>query len=152
MATEQLDISLNVVASTCAAYNLRRTMRTVNQHYDAFIRESGLRATQFTLIAAVKMEGPVPISQLADTLAMDRTTLTRNLKPLERDGLIRLEAGTDRRTRIVEITADGESVLATALPLWQQAQSSIVDNWGQTRFEHLLDELTELESLSSHLS
>ena len=75
---------------------------------------------------------------------MAGTTLTRNLTPLLRDGLIRIEPGEDRRTRFVSITPEGESVLERARPLWRSAQAQVVAAAGNDRIEHLLAELSDL--------
>ena len=147
MDVNKRDQILKLASASCTAHHLRRTMRAVNHHFDALIRSSGLRPTQFTLVSAVHLEAPITVTHLAALMGMDRTTLTRNLKPLERDGLLRLSPGEDRRTRIVETTAAGEAVLANAIPLWQQAQEPIVAAWGQDRFDRFLGDLAEMESL-----
>ena len=86
--------------------------------------------------------GPVSISNLAEVLVMDRTTLSRNLKPLERQRLIGIEPGEDQRQRIVPLTEQGEERLAHALPLWEQAQARVVKRLGEERYINLLLELS----------
>lgn len=78
---------------------------------------------------------------------MDRTTLTRNLKPLERQGWLRSEPGQDQRTRLVSLTTDGEAALTKALPLWRQAQTSVEETLGQQRLSDLLAHLVEATAL-----
>jgi DNA-binding MarR family transcriptional regulator len=95
------------VAAGCACKNLRRTARAVTQLYDETLRPSGLRVTQFTLLVAVAVSQPVPITRLADALALDRTTLARDLKPLTERGLVEVAAGEDRRVRVVRLTRQG---------------------------------------------
>ncbi|MCA9922583.1 MAG: winged helix-turn-helix transcriptional regulator [Anaerolineales bacterium] len=137
-----------LIAANCAAGNLRRTTRLVSQMYDEALRPVGLRGTQFMLLIALTQTGPVPISQLAEALAMDRTTLSRNLKPLEREGWVQTESGDDRRRRLVMLTGEGEDVLVQALPLWEGVQAQIVAGFGPERFAAFLGELTAVQQLT----
>jgi len=88
------------------------------------------------------------MTTLADALAMDRTTLTRNLRPLERRGLVRVTTGDDRRVRIVTLTTRGRTALADALPLWKKAQAQVAEAFGQQRLERMLGEVAALETLA----
>jgi DNA-binding MarR family transcriptional regulator len=115
------------VADGCACKNLRRSARAVTRLYDETLRPSGLRITQFTLLIAVAIGEPVPITRLADALSLDRTTLGRDLKPLTDRGLVAIRAGDDRRTRVVRLTGQGRDALGRAYPLWQSAQARIVE-------------------------
>jgi DNA-binding MarR family transcriptional regulator len=118
---------LDEVVASCACRNLRRSARAVTQLYDETLRPSGLRVTQFTLLVAVAMREPVLITQLAATLALDRTTLARDLKPLTERGLLQITAGEDRRTRLVRLTRAGREAIGRAYPLWRRAQAQIVE-------------------------
>jgi DNA-binding MarR family transcriptional regulator len=131
------------VASTCACFNLRKASRVVTQHFDEILKPSGLLITQFTILVAVAMVGAVTINQLAELLVMDRTTLTRNLKPLEREEWLKSEPGQDQRTRVISLTPNGEVALAKALPLWKLAQERVVEVLGTQRWSVLLSHLTE---------
>ena len=111
-----------VPAQSCTGFSLRRAGRAVARLYDRHLAAAGLRGTQFTLLNAIFLKSPVTINVLAEILAMDRTTLTRNLKPLEGKGWIKTESGDDRRTRWVSITKEGEGILRKAMPLWENAQ------------------------------
>ena len=115
------------VADGCACKHLRRSARAVTRLYDETLRPSGLRITQFTLLVAVAIGEPVPITRLADALGLDRTTLGRDLKPLTDRGLVAIRAGDDRRTRVVRLTGQGRDALGRAYPLWQSAQARIVE-------------------------
>lgn len=115
------------VAADCACRRLRQTARAVTQLYDEALRPAGLRITQFTLLVAVALSEPVRITQLADTLALDRTTLARDLKPLTGQGLVEVAAGDDRRTRVVRLTGQGRAAIGRAYPLWRRAQAQVVD-------------------------
>ena len=129
------------VAHSCAVLNLRRAARAVTNRYEDEMRALGLKATQFSLLVAAALRGPVNISALAELMVMDRTTLTRNLKPLQKRGLLQVVPGSDRRTRAVTLTAAGEAMLAQALPLWRRAQREVVDGLGEQRFVGLLGDL-----------
>lgn len=106
----------------CTCIALREATRQVTQIYDQALREVGLRVTQFSLLSNLERHGGLTISELAERLFMDRTTLTRNLRPLETQGLVRLAPGADRRSRAVELTDAGRDAIAAARPLWQQAE------------------------------
>ena len=131
----------DVVDCTCA--NLRKAARVVTQAYDAALQPAGLKATQFTLLAALTKLGDAPLTRLADALVMDRTTLTRNLKPLVRDGFVRVDQEEDQRIRMVSLTDAGRDVFDKARPRWEQAQSKILGTLGQARWSGLLDSLSE---------
>jgi DNA-binding MarR family transcriptional regulator len=139
---------LSEVATGCACRNLRRTARAVTQLYDDTLRPSGLRITQFTLLVAVGLSEPVPITRLADALDLDRTTLARDLKPLTERGLVEISAGEDRRTRQVRLTRQGRDAVARAYPLWQQAQARIVQGPAADRWQVMADGLEEVAALA----
>jgi len=108
---------------TCAV--LRRTARRVTQAYDRALRPAGIKLTQYSVLANVRRDGGLSITELAERLAMDRTTLTRNLRPMERVGWIEVGPGPDRRRRAVRITAAGREVFEAAFPLWQAAERGL---------------------------
>ncbi|UCH22071.1 MAG: winged helix-turn-helix transcriptional regulator [Deltaproteobacteria bacterium] len=135
------------VAQSCAVFNLRKASRALTQFYETALRPSGLRVTQFTLIVAVRLFGSTTISRLADTMVMDRTTLTRNLKLMEKKGFITTIPGEDRRERVVVLTEPGKESLENALPLWEKAQREIVDALGHRRFDEMLANLMATVSL-----
>jgi DNA-binding MarR family transcriptional regulator len=130
---------MDLAACTCA--NLRKAARVVTQVYDAALQPTGLRATQFTLLATLANLGDAPLTQLAEALVMDRTTLTRNLKPLVRKGLIRIEHEADKRVRMVSLTGTGRNAFEDARPRWEQAQSRIFESLGQERWSGFLEDL-----------
>jgi DNA-binding MarR family transcriptional regulator len=139
---------LNRVVSACACFNIRKAARVVTQRFDDILKPSGLLVTQFTILVAVAIAKSPTINELAEILVIDRTTLTRNLKPLEREGWLKTELGQqDRRTRTIALTADGEAVLAKALPLWKQAQNLVEETLGQQRWSALLSHLWETTAL-----
>jgi DNA-binding MarR family transcriptional regulator len=96
---------------------------------------------------ALVIAGEVPVSRLADLLALDRTTMTRNLRPLERRGFVASAEGADRRSKVLKITVRGRTVLAHALPAWRRAQARIVADLGEARWKGLLGGLKAATSV-----
>lgn len=130
------------VGGTCAVFHLRKAMRAVQQIYDEILRSTGLKGTQYTVLMALRAAGTTSVNELADALVTDRTTLTRNLKPLVRDGLVvSIPASHDRRVRELSLTEAGQETIAEAYPLWQKAQAEMAERLGGERFEHLVAEL-----------
>lgn len=127
--------------AACACNNLRKTARVVTQAYDAHLRPTGLRITQFSLLAVLATRHPLPMTHLAETMVMDRTTLTRNLKPLEKQGLIRIAPGADSRVHEISIRAKGRAKLAAAIPQWERAQKTIAESLGERGLEEMLNGL-----------
>lgn len=114
---------------TCAFHNLRRASRAVTQVYDAYFDEIGLKATQFTVLAALLYEsgGRPTVSDLATALVLEQSSLSRNLAVLERLGYIKLVPGDDRRERIVTLTRPGRAALQRGYPVWKSAQSAVAE-------------------------
>src|SRR5271163_2424331 len=108
----------------CVCAALRRASRAVTQHYERAFRGSGLRATQFTLLAVLTQTGPLPLSALAHQAGLERTTLTRNLQLLKAKGLIRIQSvDQDQRIRRIELTRAGFAAAEKGLPAWRKAQT-----------------------------
>ena len=145
---EQLMRICRKVESNCMGMRVRRAARVVGNFYDLHLKSVGLKGTQFTLLNAIFLNPSIAITQLADLLLLNRTTLNRNLKPLERQGLIRTKPGEDQRTRILQLTQEGRSILQQALPLWLEAQSGVVDTLG-IRIQRLAEDLSQLEKLET---
>ena len=118
------------IIANCACLKVRMAARAVTRAYDSTLRPVGLRATQLSVLVAVAMDGAISIAALADFLGMDRTTLTRNLRPLQKQGLISVGPEGWRRSRNVEITKKGRSRLREALPLWERAQDTLREKLG----------------------
>jgi DNA-binding MarR family transcriptional regulator len=140
---------LNIV--DCASFNLRKASRMMAQAYDRYLQPSGLTNTQFTLLAVISGRGPISITELAGVLGMDRTTLTRNLRLVERHGLLEVTAGKDARTRDVRLTANGHEALKKAIPLWQDAQSRVVEAFGRAHWRELVKELRAISQVARSL-
>jgi DNA-binding MarR family transcriptional regulator len=108
----------------CACSAARRRSRELTRFYEQAMRGSCLRASQFTLLATLIQTGPLPATRLADFLGLERTTLTRNLRPLLRDGHVAIEDGADRRIHKVAITPKGAEAARAAFPIWRKAQDA----------------------------
>jgi DNA-binding MarR family transcriptional regulator len=127
---------INPAACNCLA--LRQAARHVSQFYDQFLAPSGLRTTQYSILARLQRKGPMTINALAAELVMDRTTLGRNILPLQRDGLIAVEPGqSDRRSRQMRLTAAGAARLRVAVKGWREAQARFEAALGAKRASQL---------------
>ncbi|WP_329525089.1 MarR family winged helix-turn-helix transcriptional regulator [Streptomyces sp. NBC_01462] len=119
------------VADQCNNLALRKAARYLGATYDKALAPVGLRATQFSILQRLSAHGEMTITGLADTIAMDRTTMASNLKPLAREGLVTVQpSAADRRARIAAITPDGLSRLKAALPLWKAVQARFEESFG----------------------
>lgn len=115
---------------SCSCFAARRTARAITQHYEQHLKPSGLTVTQFTLLAMLLLAGPRPLTRFAGQLGLERTTLTRNLRPLRARGLVTESAAGDRRVRLLAITKRGKTAAREALPHWREAQESIARRLG----------------------
>ncbi len=136
----------------CACFNLRKTSRLITQVYEKYMRPVGLRATQFTVLMVVRALEPSTVNKLAKVLEMDRTSLGRNLKPLERNGYVHIKPGTDRRERVVALTPAGHKALVVALPAWQKAQDEVERTLGSNRLSGLLLRLQQASTVLAGVS
>ena len=136
------------VPATCMGMHVRRASRIVTQVYDAALRPVGLVLNQFTLLVSIQLVESTPITRLAQELFTDQTTLTRNLKLLEKRGLVAIAPGEDRRVKLVSLTPEGRDVLAQALPLWEQAQSQVMQHFDRRQWQTLLSLLSAVKTLS----
>ncbi|MGY0061929.1 MarR family winged helix-turn-helix transcriptional regulator [Streptomyces sp. LZ34] len=133
---------LKETEGTCFAAAARRAARLLTAAYDRALAPSGLRIGQFSLLHSVALHGPLPLAQLAEHIGMDRTTLTRNLKPMVREGLLAVTPGAqDHRVRAVAVTNHGAERLLQALPLWEGAQADVAADFGVDRAARLRSEL-----------
>jgi DNA-binding MarR family transcriptional regulator len=118
----------------CNCHAIRQAARHVTQFYDQQLAPSGLRVTQFAILSRLRRLGPMPINALATQLVMDRTTLGRNILPLERDGLIEVAPSpSDRRRHELRMTEAGLARHRAALAHWQEAQERFGAVFGDER-------------------
>ena len=122
----------------CNCFAVRSAARHVTQLYDQLLAPVGLRVTQFSILAKLTRRGPLTINALAEDMVMDRTTLGRNIQPLERDGLIRTEpAPSDRRAKELHLTKAGEKRLQAGREAWAKAQARFEASFGTKRAAEL---------------
>jgi DNA-binding MarR family transcriptional regulator len=131
-----LSETTNPAACNCLA--LRQAARHVSQFYDQFLAPSGLRTTQYSILARLQRRGPMTINALAAELVMDRTTLGRNILPLQRDGLVAVGPGkSDRRRKELRLTDAGAARFGGALKAWCEAQARFETAFGAKRAKQL---------------
>jgi DNA-binding MarR family transcriptional regulator len=115
-----------LVRDTCLCLHVQRAARAVARRYDEALRPLGLTNFQFSLLMSLNRPQPPSMGQVSALLAMDRTTLTANLKPLERRGLVTVASDPDdRRSRLLTLTPAGRSLLAAAVPIWEKTQKVV---------------------------
>jgi DNA-binding MarR family transcriptional regulator len=131
----------------CNCTALRKATRRVSQLYDSALEPCGLRTTQRAILNHIARTGTPPIGELADALVMDRGALTHNLKPLERDGLVKISVDPDdRRNRLIALTASGRAKLAESEALWVRAQQGFEAAFGAAKSSSLRKALEYLVS------
>ena len=114
----------------CTCFRIRGAARRVSQIYSKHLASTGLKISQFSLLGFVTAQGPVSIGRLSDLLATDRTTLTRNLGPLLKEGLIERTQSGDKRRHELVATAAGRALFKRALPLWAAAEQEVREAMG----------------------
>lgn len=122
-------------------FNLRWVARTVTQFYDAEMRRHGIRPTQGTILASLAARDIWNMAELSDWLGMERTTLVRNLRPLQREGLVQINGGGHGRLVELTITAKGRKQIEKFTPAWKSAQSAVVKTLGKKRWSSILSDL-----------
>ena len=133
--------------SDCNCLAIRQAARHVTQFYDQLFAPTGLRATQFAILSRLRHLGPMPINALANLLVMDRTTLGRNILPLQRDGLIEVAASPkDRRRHELRLTEAGAEMHRQAMQHWRDAQNRFGEVFGEQRAAMLRDLLREVSA------
>lgn len=129
-----MPIDAALTPEDCNCLAARSAARHITQFYDQLLAPIGLRTTQFSILATLKGKGPLTVNGLAKDMVMDRTTLGRNILPLERDGLIRIQpAANDRRAKDVSLTTAGEKCLQAAMKGWSKAQAQFENTFGPRR-------------------
>ena len=138
MSSKELDMS---AAENCVCFNLRWVTRTITQFYDAEIRRHGIRSTQGTILVSLMGKESWSMADLSDWLGMERTTLVRNLRPLQRDGFVNVGGGGRGNLVELSITAKGRKQVEKLVPAWKSAQSAVVKTLGEKRWAEILSDL-----------
>jgi DNA-binding MarR family transcriptional regulator len=134
--------------SPCVCNTLRMVTRVVTQLYDDVLRPSGLRVTQYSILATIARMGEASLKQLEDGLAIDQTTLTRSLSLLEREGVIERASHPDGRIKAMRLTWKGKRALGEARPLWAQAQGKVLRELGTEAWADTQRRLTRLRHVA----
>jgi DNA-binding MarR family transcriptional regulator len=133
----------------CHCTTLRYAAQTLTEVYDRVLAPSGLKVTQYMLLESILQdEAEQSITDLAQQLGSDRSTIGRNLRILARDGLVSMSRGSDRREHTVHVTEQGREAVSLAHPLWQKAQTAVADTLGQDQLNMLKTLLSQLEEMS----
>jgi DNA-binding MarR family transcriptional regulator len=143
-AESEITIGPAAVAEVCFCLHLRRTARAVSRIYDQALQPVGIKASQFNVLVAVASTDPATVPQVAKLLAMDRTTLLRNLRPLTAAGFLQVTAGSGRRPDEIALTVSGQNALTSAIKAWQGAQRHLTQHLGGGQAAQLLQGLGRL--------
>jgi DNA-binding MarR family transcriptional regulator len=135
---KELDFS---ATENCVCFNLRWVTRAMTQFFDAELRRHGIRPSQGSVLLALKARESWSMAELSDFLGMERTTLVRNLRPLQRDGLVKADGGGRGGRLELTITAKGREKIAAAMPAWRSAQRAAVKTLGEQRWSAILADL-----------
>jgi len=130
--------------SPCVCFNLRKSARAITQVYDGMFRSLGLRVSQLSILNSLNMIGSLTVLELAEAIATDRTTITRNMKPLIRDGYIKAQTGSDRRTKEIAITEKGKAIAQKAMSIWEKYNAKITKKIGKSRIEKICKDLSAM--------
>lgn len=139
------DISKTTV---CACANLRKVARSLTQFYDGIMRPASLPVARFAILAHLARLGKQKISDLSKVMVMDRTTLTRNLRPLIKLHFVKISSGKDQRARIIVLTEKGRRALEKSYPYWQIAQSKLVEDLEPEEYRNLLSNLASFTTIA----
>lgn len=131
-------IHVSMLTSECICTHLRRAARGVSRHYDEALEGFGINVAQFSLLRHLRRLDQPSISTLAEAMGLDRSTLGRNLRVLEAEGLVALAEGRDLRNRLVLLTAQGHERLRLAEPAWEAAQTRLVTTLGEGQRDELV--------------
>jgi len=129
----------------CLCFNFRRASRIITRNFDEALAVVGITTTQFSSLYVLKSSGPMTVSNFAKTMETERTTLTRNLNLLEKEGLVSRAKGEDRRQKLITITVKGKRKLKAALPVWKAVQKRAVDQLGDRATRMMLENTALIE-------
>ena len=133
----------------CHCTTVRYAAQTLTEVYDRVLAPSGLKVTQYVLLESILQdEAEQSITDLAQMLGSDRSTIGRNVRILARDGLVSMSRGSDRREHTIQVTEKGREAVSLARPLWQKAQTAVVETLGQDQLQMLKTLLSQLEEMS----
>ena len=132
------------IVANCACFNFRKASRSVTQLFDQILAPIGLRSTQLVILVTCEAVGPCGLARLVRELVMDRSTVTRNLRPLISQGYLQVTGKSGRAGKSVELTKAGRQALAGAAPFWQEAQGQLLRQLGRERWDRVMADLTSV--------
>jgi DNA-binding MarR family transcriptional regulator len=138
--------------TTCVCTALRMATRSVDRLYGRAFSEAELTVTSYSILSRLAKDGPLSISQLAERMAVDRTTCTREVTPMVTSGLVDMTIGSDRRRRVLRLTASGEQRLKQGRPPWSRVQQVVADEFGEEAVVDLINSLRRLLESSERLN
>ena len=143
MSTKLTKETMTYFAVECASFNFRKAARAMTQLFDKTLQPSGLRSTQLGILLAAGIYEKATMSQLAEVIVADRTTLTRALKPLVRRGFLVNIPGQDKRKNGISLTLKGHQAIRKAAPYWKKAQGRVVKGFGKKQWEEFRHKLAQ---------
>lgn len=138
--------------SPCACTSVRKANRALSRYYEQAFLGSSLSLTQFSILRTLVREGATPLSELADILVMERTSLYRTISPLDMNGAVELKEGHNKKIKVAHITPYGKQLIKECEPLWQEAQNSFIETIGKDQWNAAFPILQSIPSLVSELS
>ena len=141
-----------MLGEVCTCGELRKAARAITLLYDNAFKSSGLLSTQLGVLDIICNTEDIRISDLAEKQGMDRTTLTRNLSVLEKQGYIKITSGNDQRTRIVTATHKGRRAVSKAIPLWNDVQRKVRQEMGEKSWLDLMQNLNHFVMIANQLN
>ena len=133
----------------CLCYEFRKTARVVINFYDDALKSADLKSNQFLILVAVAFMKSTNFKTLAEFLGIDQSTLARNLVTVEKQSFVTVKPGKNRREKIITLSRKGKQKLASAFPLWQNAQKSLLDKLGVDRWQRLKAEMGEVAAVAA---
>ena len=151
LGASQVMTACATVVGDCACEGLRRASRAISRLYGGALANLRLTPTQFAILVATRLRGSLPLSRLAEGLRLDRTSLYRAIRPLQRSGYLAVSPGQTKRERVATVTPKGERILQEALPLWQATQEQFVQALGPRTWKALSSALKQVASIAEIL-
>jgi DNA-binding MarR family transcriptional regulator len=151
LRADQVTTLCAAVVGDCACEGVRRAARAISRLYGGALAGVGLTPTQLAILVATRLRGSLPLSRLAKGMRLDRTTLYRAIRPLERKGFLAVSVGRTQRERVATVTPKGEHVLQQALPIWQRTQEQFVEALGPRAWTALSSALKQVASVAEIL-
>ena len=146
---EEPVLDMREALAGCACFNFRKASRAITRFFDECLEPVGLRSTQLSLLIAIDSLDAPSMACLAEELVLEPSTLARNVKPLEKAGLIEIQKGVGGRRKIAKLTQKGEETLQQAVPYWEKAQNAVLQHFPGDTWPKLMDSLSQAVQISN---